>query len=100
MHGISIMRVAGVLAALFIASFISFPSFPKDVFISNSPSVNRALKGDRLPLATPGVSSRELGLPVPPEPSRARDKAPVGCDSAFSPIAAPALANIFKRCMV
>lgn len=60
-------------------------------------SVNRALKGDRLPsAATPKRSAARAPaagvFPASPE------HAPVGCDRAFSPIADPARANIYKRC--
>ena len=57
-------------------------------------SVNRALKGDRLPAAAgPG----RLGSPARALP---RAQIPFGCEAAFSPIASPALAHIFRRCMV
>ena len=58
--------------------------------------VNRALKGDRLPQArlrksAPNNSSPAmLALPLRP---------PIGCDPAFSTVADPARAHIFKRCM-
>jgi hypothetical protein len=103
MRRISFVQLAGVLVALFAASFVSFPSFPKGAVVeaafSNSISVNRALKGDRLPPVALRVAPPELGSPLP-ERSQIREKVPVGCDSAFSPVASPRLANIFKRCTV
>ena len=59
-------------------------------------SVNRALKGDRLPQArlrksAPNSSSPAM-LALPRQP-------PIGCDPAFSTVADPARAHIFKRCM-
>ena len=69
--------------------------------------VNRALKGDLLPLipvAQSGVrterpdagqkigGSRQQGT----QPS---ERLPVGCDPAFSPISSPHLAKVFGRCM-
>jgi len=60
-------------------------------------SVNRTLKGDRLPQApivqrsernstsTGSASLRKLTLP--------------GCESAFSPVVDPARAQYFRRCM-
>jgi hypothetical protein len=29
-----------------------------------------------------------------------REKIPVGCDRAFSPVSSPRLANVFQRCTV
>jgi hypothetical protein len=98
MRAIFFIRVASVLAALFTASFISFPSFPEGIFSSDPISVNRALKGDRLPPVALGSLPHELG--ARPLERQTREKIPVGCDSAFSPVVSPRLANIFKRCMV
>lgn len=96
------VRVAGVLLALFAASFISFPSFPNGIFVSGSPlSVNRTLKGDRLPSISPAVFPHELGLPLIPKlPTQtpSRKKIPMGCDASFSPISSPQLAHVFGRC--
>lgn len=94
-------RSVAVAIALLTASLISFPSFPNPAaeWLNSIPamSVNRGLKGDRLPLVEPTAEPRELGLPVSPAQSRA--KVPVGCDAAFSPISSPQLASIFRRCM-
>jgi hypothetical protein len=100
MRRISFVRVMGVLVALFVASFISFPSFPSNgVFASSPPiAVNRALKGDRLPPVEPTALPHEPGLPASPAQTRA--KVPAGCDEAFSPISSPQLANVFRRCTV
>lgn len=64
-------------------------------------TINRTNKGDRLPqveipnLVEQAPSATETGTPrVPPGKLR------IGCDPAFSPIAAPAMAHISKRCMV
>ncbi len=93
-------RSAAVAMALLTASVISFPSFPNPAagWIGTSPalSVNRTLKGDRLPLTEPAIETHELGLPISPAP---RVKVPVGCDAAFSPISSPRLAGVFRRCM-
>ena len=62
-------------------------------------SVNRAVKGDRLPttltqLAHPKSSpTTEASKPVLKRP-------PLGCDPAFSPVADPARGGIYKRCTV
>jgi hypothetical protein len=98
MRGIWFVRTAAVLLALFIAGFVSLPSFPGiGVLTSGFPiSVNRALKGDRLPPVA--LAGKPRGLSLPMVPSQSRRKIPVGCDSAFSPAASPLLADVFKRC--
>jgi hypothetical protein len=56
-------------------------------------SVNRADKGDRLPLAlkhTSTISSPSVSILSRP---------PIGCDPAFSRAADPARAHIFGRCI-
>jgi hypothetical protein len=97
------VRFAGVALALFIAGLVSFPSFPTTGagLFSSSPaiSVNRALKGDRLPPAKSTVWQREFGMPVSPVAAQPRVRIPVGCDAAFSSISSPHLANVFRRCM-
>jgi hypothetical protein len=100
MRRLFLVRVAGVMLALFTASFISFPSFPSTgMFTSGpAPSVNRLLKGDRLPSVA--VWQHELGSPVSPAQPASREKVPLGCEAAFSSISAPQLANIVRRCVV
>jgi hypothetical protein len=101
MRNVSLVRVVSVAAAFIIASFISFPSFPSTTIFTVAPtSVDRTFKSDRLPLIAPA------GVPVAPvettstNSAPAREKVPLGCDSAFSPISSPKLANIFGRCAV
>jgi hypothetical protein len=59
-------------------------------------SINRALKGDRLPQAKIRKDASNRSSPAmltaPREP-------PIGCDPAFSAVADPARAHIFRRCM-
>jgi hypothetical protein len=90
------IRATGVALALVAASFISFPSFPHGMFTAEPPSVDRALKGDRLRSISPAVFPHELGLRLLP-PTHA--KIPVGCDRAFSAISSPQLAHVFGRCV-
>lgn len=103
MRGMLVLRSAAVAAALLTASLISFPSFPNPAagWLTSNPaiSVNRALKGDRLPLL-PAAQPHGLGSPLSPAQSQPQEKPPVGCDGAFSPISSPRLANIFRRCLV
>ncbi len=89
------VRIIAPLSGLLIASFVTFASFPSAGFrvFTPTPSVDRTLKGDRLPLdpsaeqAVAPSASQTLG-----------DKIPMGCERAFSPISAPRLADIFRRC--
>ena len=104
MRSVLLVRFAGVMLALFTASFIAFPSFPSTgMFASNpAPSVNRVLKGDRLPLIGRAMQTHEESptLPASPVQPAAGGRVPVGCEAAFSPISAPQLATIFRRCVV
>jgi hypothetical protein len=61
-------------------------------------SVNRTNKGDRLPQSSilSGYPNDHSGAA---SGSSAPRRPPFGCDSAFSPISAPVLAHIFKRCL-
>jgi hypothetical protein len=89
------VRIVAVLSGLLIASFVAFPSFPSTGFrvFTPTPSVDRTLKGDRLPL---DPSSEKAMAPSASQTSR--DKIPIGCERAFSPISAPRLAGVFRRC--
>jgi len=64
-----------------------------------SVSVNRLLKGDRLPLVHPGASDSLRGQPVP-NGLQTREKAPIGCDPAFSPVSSPSRVVVYGRCTV
>jgi hypothetical protein len=58
--------------------------------------VNRTSKGDRLPLAPPQMQTSSTPAPaklIPPK------RVPLGCEPAFSPVAEPAGAHIFLRCL-
>ena|ERR1700733_2977089 len=62
-----------------------------------SVSVDRTLKGDRLPI----LHSPILNAPDSQGGVGAQSTAPqmpVGCDPAFSPISSPLLANVYRRC--
>jgi hypothetical protein len=102
MRGVLWVRVGGVLTALFAASFLTVPSFPKSIpWDSGSPpSVDRTLKGDRLPaigrVILPADPASTLGLKSPSQPASV-EKIPVGCDAAFSSISRSA--NVFGRCL-
>ncbi len=102
-------RVAGAVGllslALLTAGLISLPIPTTGAALpATSPalSVNRTLKGDRLPISRPTVWPDEHGADAPGAPVHARSRAqiPFGCDRAFSPISSPLLAHVFRRCMV
>jgi hypothetical protein len=56
-------------------------------------TVNQLRKGDRLP--SPAVWH---DLPVP-QSLENEHKVPLGCDRAFSPVAAPAAKSVYGRCL-
>lgn len=60
--------------------------------------INRTHKGDRLPQAARSIQHPNdvSSTRAPTTPQRT----PLGCDPAFSPVANPTLAHIFKRCTV
>ena len=98
MGRILFVRILAVVSGLLVASVIAFPTFPSTGFLSFTPSdaVDRTLKGDRLPLPAP---TDKTEMPVQSAPS-SREKIPVGCDRAFSPVSSPRVANVFQRCTV
>jgi hypothetical protein len=68
-------------------------------------SVNRDRKGDRLPLFRSSDNSGRTGTNHTIlwdvrglNGSQARERVPVGCDPAFSPVASPSLATVYGRC--
>ena len=67
-----------------------------------SVSVNRALKGDRLPVTVvlrDATRTRDTSSERPDVQPKIKRDAPVGCDPLFSPISAPALAHLYRRCL-
>lgn len=89
------VRIVAVLSGLLVASFVAFPSFPSAGFLAftHAMSVDRTLKGDRLP-----VDFSTNKTEAPSAAQALRHEVPIGCDRAFSPISAPRLANVFRRC--
>lgn len=61
-------------------------------------SVDRTLKGDRLPLPSEINSALSRNDPSPQQQSQQPGEIPDGCDASFSPITAPLLAHIYGRC--
>ncbi len=97
--------VGALSLVLFTAGLIVFPALPTTgaglVAGQDRITVDRTLKGDRLPLAKPVNGAEELAAPpLSPERPRTQGRIPTGCDPAFSPISAPQLGHIFRRCVV
>lgn len=59
-------------------------------------TVDRTHKGDRLTLVPP-PAAHSSGLA--PSNAAPTNRAPLGCDSAFSPVAEPASARVYLRCL-
>src|SRR6266702_3911570 len=88
--------VAAVLVSCFIAGGVSAMT-NSAVTGSNETitvSVNRTRKGDRLPQASTAYKHPNDSEMISVSPKRV----PLGCDPAFSPVAAPQFAHIFGRC--
>jgi hypothetical protein len=89
--------IGAVALSCFIAGGVGAMTAPTLVENSNAPtiSVDRTHKGDRLPQAPIHRQRSTESSIVPPSSKRV----PLGCDPAFSSVADPARAHIFKRCM-
>jgi len=99
-------RAVGLCSlVLFTAALLIFPALPTTgAGLSTASSrvlVDRAHKGDRLPVAKPANEADQFA-PPPPSPARPLPKGriPAGCDPAFSPISSPQLSHVFRRCLV
>jgi hypothetical protein len=103
------VRAAGALGvtALAVCFLGLFPFLDAEPsagagYVPSKPSfyiVNRALKGDRLPMhgtLNPSAWRTDFGSL---SRATAPHEIPVGCDPAFSPVAAPRLAYIYGRCL-
>ena len=99
------LRIAGVATAAVLAVMIVAldpvlgPTPSAGGWIGgNTPpvSVDRALKGDRLPLAN--IASPALQPAAPPQ-SETRAQIPVGCEPLFSPIFSAPHGNAYRRCL-
>ena len=89
--------VAALLTSCFIAGIITALTSP--VTASNAVpaiSVNRILKGDRLPVAPVTKTKQHDSTPAE---KPVRKPAMVGCEPAFSPFAEPTRAHIISHCL-
>jgi hypothetical protein len=104
------VRVAGALGvtalAVFFLSLIPFldADLTAGAGVSHTfpVSVDRTLKGDRLPLPSEinsAVSRNEPKSSSLKERVTAPQEIPFACDASFSPISAPHLALVYGRCL-
>jgi hypothetical protein len=104
MRAIFLLRAGGVMLAMLVAAFVSLPSpnsAPLWSTTGPAPTVDRTLKGDRLPVGAPaGAAPREVGLPAVSKPSQPTEKRSPWCEGAFGPTASPQLQGVLQRCMV
>jgi hypothetical protein len=95
------IRIAGAFGAMALAVFFLslLPLLDAGAAAKRTPSfsVNRELKGDRLPISNVSPAATRSGSSV--DQSETPDQIPVGCDGSFSPISAPQFAHVFGRCM-
>jgi hypothetical protein len=85
---------AGLLAlALFFVGADPFLSAGAD--LTNAFAVNRAAKGDRLPVSIAPDWNNAFGGSQP----ESHAQLPFACDAAFSMISSPAASNYFGRCI-
>ena len=97
--GVTFIVAAVVAAAATDGSFAGGMSGATTAATSSESfvSVNRVNKGDRL---SPSSVDRSTHNSTSTESVAPPKRVPLGCDPAFSPVADPALAHIYKRCMV
>ena len=88
---------AASLFSCFVAGGISVLTSPvtADNAAVVTMSVNRATKGDRLPLPPIAQPTRHNSISEKPSPRHTL----LDCEPAFSPIADPAQAHILKYCL-
>jgi hypothetical protein len=97
----SFVRLVVVVLSLLVGGRVVFPSFPITGLpaLTSAALVDRSMKSDRLPL---DLSADKTEMPLQSAPLSdtvpMSNTIPIGCDRAFSPISAPRLANVFRRC--
>jgi hypothetical protein len=90
-------RTAGAVGLLALALFFvgADPFLSAGADLTNTVTVNRALKADRLPISVVPDFKNASGAGKP----ESRAQMPFACDAAFSMISSPAASNYFGRCM-
>jgi hypothetical protein len=99
-----VRRIAAALALCSLGAFlVGFGPFlsvasvgPAASGDSQGFSVNRFRKGDRLPVHPSGALWRNRSVP---DRLQSQEKAPFGCDPAFSPVTSPKASLVYGRCM-
>jgi hypothetical protein len=93
---------ATALAVIFIGliPFIGADPSVGAGFSAKTPAVvvDRSFKGDRLPMPAETNKAVSRGWPDARQGMGTPEDVPVGCDTAFSPVASPRLAYYFGRC--
>jgi hypothetical protein len=106
-------RVLGAFAIAALSVFLisldpllgAVPGFAPGATERTPPvSVNHFRKGDRLPPVHPGLTNNGTSPGAwreRPMPSglQTQERAPLGCDPAFSPVSSPAPVVVYGRCM-
>ena len=93
--------IASLAALAFISSLVKFDSTARSMVDPSAQTVNRALKGDRLPLAPvsrPDAENQPAELRAP-RTSTPDSRLPDGCEAVVSSIANSELAHIAGRCV-
>jgi hypothetical protein len=93
---INTAAVALSLAASCAAYALTDRSATNGATPATAVTVDRTNKGDRLPQASPPKQSSSSLVPAKPASAK---RVPIGCEPAFSPVADPAGAHIFLRCL-
>ena len=95
-HNLRLKVAIAVLGCVMVGG-CSLIGAPGDVSAERTAtaSVNRVNKGDRLPSL---AAAKSFVKGAPSSAASARRQLPLGCDPAFSPIADPARAGVYKRC--
>ena len=91
---------AGLLALVgfFVVGIDPFLSAGADQAGAPAVTVDRAMKGDRLPLVPPENLAPDQGNSAVPQ-SQPQAQMPFACDPAFSTIQVRRSANVYRRCM-
>jgi hypothetical protein len=89
--------IGAALVSSFIAGGVSAMTASNSHKSAVAVAVNRANKGDRLTptvwFQPPQLDTTSTRAKVEPQ------RVPLGCEPAFSPVADPARAHIYKRCV-
>jgi hypothetical protein len=87
-----------------IAGAINLPSAAAHTAPADITAVNRVNKGDQIATtAVRQVQQKQVQQQLSPPSGGVKtslQRPPLGCDGAFSPVAEPARAGIYKRCTV